>query len=80
MLLDGKEAGSVDLFSPNLKIIGDSLGRRTVAAGDHVLRFECVGRNTASKGYLLGFDCLIARIPVYARPEGKDLRDIQAKP
>ena len=80
MLLDGNEAGSFDLFSPNLKIIGDSLGRRTVTAGDHVLRFECTGRNTASKGYLLGFDCLQARVPAYARPEGKDLRELQARP
>jgi hypothetical protein len=58
----------------------DSLGRQTLKAGDHVLRFECVGRNTASKGYLLGFDALQVRIPVYARPASKDLRDIQAQP
>lgn len=80
VLLDGKAAGTLDLFSPNLKMAGDALGRHTLKAGDHALRFECVGRNAASKGYFLGFDCLQARIPVYARPAGKDLRDLQAKP
>ncbi len=80
VLLDGKAVGTFDLLNPNPKATDDSLGRRTLSAGEHVLRFECVGHNTASKGYLLGFDCLQARVPVYARPEGKDLRDIQAKP
>jgi hypothetical protein len=56
------------------------LGRHTLTDGDHVLRFECVGRNKEAKGYFLGMDCLQARIPAYVRPEGKDLRDLQAKP
>jgi hypothetical protein len=80
VLLDGKPAGTLELYGPKLNVFDDSLGRRTLTAGDHVLRFECVGRNPASKGYFLGFDCLQARIPVYMRPAGKDLRDIQAKP
>jgi hypothetical protein len=80
VLLDDKAVGTFDLLAPKPTPSEDSLGRHTLKAGDHVLRFECVGHNTASKGYLLGFDCLQARIPVYARPEGKDLRDLQAKP
>jgi hypothetical protein len=80
VLLDGTAVGTFDLFSPNLKIAGDALGRHTLKAGDHVLRFECVGHNAASKGCFLGFDCLQARVPVYARPAGKDLRELQAKP
>ena len=80
VLLDGKAVGTFDLLNPNPKATDDALGRRTLTAGNHVLHFECVGHNTASKGYFLGFDSLQARVPVYARPEGKDLRDIQAKP
>jgi hypothetical protein len=80
VLLDGKPVGVLDLFSLQGVMTDDALGRRTLTAGDHLLRFECVGHNAASKGYFLGFDALQARIPVYARPEGKDLRDLQAKP
>ncbi len=80
VLLDGKAVGTFDLLAPKPTPTEDALGRHTLKAGAHVLRFECVGHNAASKGYLLGFDCLQARIPVYARPEGKDLRDLQVKP
>ncbi len=80
VLLDGKPVGTLDLFNAKTTQSEDSLGRHTLKAGDHVLRFECAGHNTASKGYFLGMDCLQARIPVYARPEGKDLRDLQVKP
>jgi hypothetical protein len=80
VLLDGKAVGTLDLLAPKPTPAEDPLGRHTLKTGSHVLRFECVGHNTASKGYLLGFDCLQARIPVYARPEGKDLRELQAKP
>jgi hypothetical protein len=80
VLLDGKEAGRLDLLDPHPKYADHSLGRHTLKAGEHVLRFECVGHNTASKGYFLGFDSLQARVPAYVRPEGKSLRDLQAKP
>ncbi len=80
VLLDGTPVGTFDLLNPAPKVTDESLGRRTLKAGGHVLRFECVGHNSASKGYLLGFDSLQARIPVYTRPEGQDLRALQAKP
>jgi hypothetical protein len=79
-LLDGKEVGKLDLFAASPKLGDNALGRLTLAAGDHVLRFECVGRNPASKGCFLGFDILQARVTAYVRPAGKDLRDLQAKP
>ena len=40
VLLDGKAAGTLDLLSPKLNVFDDSLGRRTLTAGAHVLRFE----------------------------------------
>jgi hypothetical protein len=80
VLLDGNEVSKLDLFDLNPRLAENPLGRHVLAAGEHALRFECVGRNKASKGHFLGFDRLQARIPVYARPAGKDLRDIQAKP
>jgi hypothetical protein len=80
VLLDGKAVGTLTLFDPNPKFREDALGRHTLKAGDHVLRFECVGHNPASKGYFLGMDCLQARVPAYVRPAGKDLRALQAKP
>jgi hypothetical protein len=80
VLLDGAPVGTFDLLNPAPKVTDESLGRRALKAGGHVLRFECAGHNSASKGYFLGFDSLQARIPVYARPEGQDLRALQAKP
>lgn len=47
------------------------------AAGAHTLRFESTGKASASAGYLLGFDALVARVPVHKRPADFDLRDIQ---
>jgi hypothetical protein len=80
VLLDGKAVGVLDLFSPQGGMADDVLGRHTLAAGAHVLRFECVGRNAHATGHFLGFDALQMRIHIYARPASKDLRDIQAKP
>jgi len=81
VLIDGKLSRTIDLFNAGAVRHGqDSLGRLKLSAGDHVLRFECSGKNPSSKGYLLGFDALVARIPTYSRPENQDLRAIQAKP
>ena len=80
ILLDGRAVGTLDLLDAKPTPAEDGLGRHVLKAGDHVLRFECVGRNAGSKGYLLGFDALQIRIPVYVRPEGRDLRDLQARP
>ena len=77
IMLDGKEIGRHELYAANPTPNTHRWGIRKLTAGDHVLRFECVGKPEKSKGYLLGFDALIARVPVYARPEGFDLRKIQ---
>ena len=77
MLLDGKEIGRHELFAVNPTPKAHRWGIHKLAASEHVLRFECVGKPDKSKGYLLGFDALTARVPVYARPAGFDLRKIQ---
>jgi len=50
---------------------------RQLAAGVHVLRFESTGKPGAGDGYNLGFDMLVARVPVYARSLDLDLRKLQ---
>ena len=62
---DGRAVGTFDLFNASSAMTDDSLGRQTLTAGNHVLRFECAGHNAASKNYSLGFDSLLVRIPVY---------------
>ncbi len=61
--LDGKPIGRVvDTYSP--AVIPDAplnLGRFELAAGRHVLRFQAVGHNAESKGYLMGIDHVIVR-------------------
>ena len=52
-------------------------GQQQLAAGPHTLRFECVGKNPESRGYYLGFDALLARVPVYSRAPEVDLRTLQ---
>ena len=75
--LDGKDAGTFDLQAQSPTPATHPLGMHTLSAGNHVLRFECVGKSDKSKGYLMGFDALIGRVPVYARPPDFDLRKIQ---
>jgi hypothetical protein len=77
--LDGKEIGQFDLHHANATPTPLRWGMRTLAAGPHTLRFECVGKSEKSKGYFFGFDALTARIPVYARPSNVDLRTLQKK-
>lgn len=77
VILDGKELGKLDLFNVNVTPTRHKLGLQQLDEGEHLLRFECAGKNAESKGYLLGFDALTARIPVYTRPPGFDLRTIQ---
>lgn len=75
--LDGQELATVDLYAE--KTTGKSLdwGRRTLAAGPHLLRFECKGQAEASRGFFLGFDRLHMPTRAYERPAGFDLRKIQ---
>jgi hypothetical protein len=77
VLLDGKLVGQFDLYSPNIVPAVEKLGRQTLSAGEHTLRFECVGKSPKSAGYYLGFDALAVRVPAYSRPASVDLRTLQ---
>ncbi len=78
-LLDGKPLGNWDLYSENVVKDEHRLPLQTLTAGQHTLRFECVGKNLDSRGYFLGFDVILLREPVYSRDPSVDLRDLQAK-
>lgn len=75
--LDGKEVGQFDLYAPAVTLSDHKLATQPLAAGAHTLRFECVGKSAKSAGYFLGFDALIARLPVYDRAPSVDLRTLQ---
>lgn len=76
--LDQRELGQLDLYSPSVSgPIEHKFGLQQLPAGDHVLRFEGVGKAPESKGYYLGFDSLAMRAPVYSRPPTEDLRQLQ---
>jgi hypothetical protein len=77
--LDGKKIATLDLFNPSVIPADHRLGLHKLAAGKHVLRLECEGKSPASKGYFLGFDTLISRVPVYSRAANVDLRTLQKK-
>lgn len=75
--LDGKQIGTVDLYSPDIvaqEFRWDALG---LTAGEHTLRFESGGKSEKSKGYFFGLDSVSRVTPVYQRPPGFDLRRIQ---
>ncbi len=76
VLLDGREVAVVDLYGSAHAVVPQSLGRQTLAAGEHILRFECRGKSEKSKGVFLGFDTLVHRKMAYTRPAGFDLRRI----
>jgi len=78
--VDGREAGTFDLWNANVTPTPHKLGTHTLKAGTHTLRFECVGKADKSGGYFFGLDTLTARVPVYSRPATKDLRELQVKP
>ena len=75
--LDGQEIGQLNLYAFANTPTVDKLGWHHLEAGAHVLRFECVGKSPESHGYFLAFDSLAARIPVYRRDPGVDLRTLQ---
>ena len=77
VLLDGREVAVVDLYGSAHSVVPQSLGKQTLAAGEHSLRFECRGKTEKSKGVFLGFDTLVHRKMAYTRPAGFDLRQIQ---
>jgi hypothetical protein len=75
--LDGKELGTVNLYGSEQVFTPHSFGMLSLAGGEHVLRFEGVGRVPIADGFALGVDALVARVPVYSRPLDFDLRKIQ---
>jgi hypothetical protein len=77
--LDGAEIGVVDLRADDTAALAASWGTRQLAAGEHVLRFEGIGKSARSNGYNLGFDTLVVRKYAYSRPADFDLRKIQVK-
>lgn len=77
VLLDGKGIGIVDLYGTEVGSALHRWGFHQLGGGEHALRFTCVGKSKRSQGYVLGFDALLARVPVYTRPAGFDLRRIQ---
>ncbi|MBN1490450.1 MAG: DUF2961 domain-containing protein [Phycisphaerae bacterium] len=70
--LDGKVlAGldAVDLFNAAVAAQDYALEFVELTAGQHMLAFECVGRNPESKGYFLGADAIVIEsITPYAVP------------
>lgn len=61
--LDGKPLGQpVDTYAPTVSP-GDpvTFGKNELTAGRHVLRFQAVGHNPESKGYLMGIDHVIVK-------------------
>jgi hypothetical protein len=79
VLLDGKQIARLDLYDPDINPSVDKLGTQQLAAGTHTLRFEGAGKAAGSKGYFLGFDALVARVPIYSRARSVDLRTLQKK-
>jgi hypothetical protein len=79
VLLDGKEIGKLDFYLAGLGFQKKKIGWRELSPGEHVLRFECVGKNPESTGYFLGIDSLIHQTPIYARSSKVDLRNLQKK-
>jgi hypothetical protein len=79
ILLDGKEIGKVDFYSPALQLGEEKLGWREISPGEHTMRFEFAGKNAAWKGILLGIDSLVMESPIYSRSSKIDLRTLQKK-
>jgi hypothetical protein len=77
--VDGHQVASWDLFNPNVTPAAHKLTGQKLAAGEHTLRFECVGKTAESKGYLMGFDALVMRTAVYSRDASVDLRTLQKR-
>jgi len=55
---DGKPVGKpVDLYSADVVLSpATKLGKYDLSAGEHTLRFQCVGNNESSKGHFFGLD------------------------
>jgi hypothetical protein len=75
--LDGKPMGKLNLYATAVTPTPHKLGYLHLDAGTHTLRFEGEGKAAESTGYLLGFDALMMRVPVYSRAPSEDLRKLQ---
>ncbi len=77
--LDGEPVATVKLYRPTAVQEEFKLADRALTAGEHRLRFECVGKAADADAFHLGLDRVTLRVPVYRRPAGADLRKLQAK-
>ncbi|MEK7677180.1 MAG: hypothetical protein AAB676_15235 [Verrucomicrobiota bacterium] len=77
--LDGKELATVDLYADKPQRKAHDWGWHVLTPGEHVLRFECMGKSANSRGHALGLDALVARTAAYSRPADFDLRKIQVQ-
>ena len=61
LLLDGELLGeAIDCYSSAIENTGlISLSQVNLKAGEHTLRVEVPGKNSASTGYVFGLDCLV---------------------
>ncbi|MBE0652464.1 MAG: DUF2961 domain-containing protein, partial [Bacteroidales bacterium] len=50
-----------DFYNPYVVMTEIGLGQYTLSKGKHTIRLECVGKNTVSQGYGLGFDSIRLR-------------------
>ncbi len=59
VLVDGKQVGDpIDCYTPTVQWKGKTdLGAVELKAGRHEIRFQSVGRNEQSVGYMIGVDC-----------------------
>jgi hypothetical protein len=80
VFLDGKVLGTYDFYQGDrASLLEKKLDWRELPAGEHTIRFECLGKHPASSGYLLGIDSLTLQTPVYTRAANVDLRELQKK-
>lgn len=62
IILDGKTIHDwYDFFNQHLVMSELNLGQLTLTPGKHTIRFECVGKNSNSQNYGLGFDSIRLR-------------------
>ncbi len=62
VLLDGSAIGEpIDFYSKTVELEEHALSEAPLAPGEHVLRLECTGKNSASKGFKLGVDSVRLR-------------------
>jgi hypothetical protein len=63
VFLDGQALGPVvDTYAPTVVAAEPlALGQRDLSAGRHLLRFQAIGHNPESQGYLMGIDHVVVK-------------------